>query len=130
MKRGQYAYKVLDNREDKNYLRILEKVDKNHFRVEDSSYMRFIVNKKELIFPEMSSVCVSEVLLGRLSRGLCMSITHPVTPRYKSILKKQPSLIRFYTLMKSYEVVFTIKSITETVLCREKVVKIVVDSRV
>lgn len=130
MKKGQYAYRASDKKENKDYLRILEKVDKNHFRVEDSSYMRFIVHKKELIFPEMSSVCVSEVLLGRLSRGLCMFITHPITPRYKGILKKQPSLIRFYTLMKSYEVIFTVKSITETVLCREKVVKIVVDSRV
>ena len=84
------------------------------------------------------SLLVSENMIERLKRGSCTTVSHPITTRWESFVKKYKELysknevllVRFHTAFKNYEVTFVVLDAFERMSLGERLVEIIVGQRV
>ena len=85
--------------------------------------------KKDVYVCTQLSLPIDERLLNKLKDGYTIMAQHPSCKKWLSAVNNKPQIIRFYTVSKGLEVVFTMWKALEVKSLGEMVVKIIVDRK-
>lgn len=85
-----------------------------------------ILLKKNCYVCKHRVISIAEKVLERLKSGEQYAIQHPLCERWNSLLKTQPDLITFRTVVKDYRSTFVIESVNKTSSLGEKVIRVVI----
>lgn len=85
-----------------------------------------ILLKKNCYVCKHRVISIAEKVLERLKSGEQYAIQHPLCERWNSLLKTQPDLITFRTVVKDYRSTFVIESVNKMSSLGEKVIRVVI----
>lgn len=114
------------------YMRVVSALGKTvHAEVIGSNTGQlYCLSKKRIRVYRMKNLVVSEDLLYRLKNNTVDKVQHPVNIPWQGIYEEPSELIRFYTLPKGYETIYTVYAVRKSVSLKESVIEIILGERV
>ena len=130
MKVGQIIKNKLHvlGKEDQ-YMRITDVLGESRYEVQyqEKPTERHIIDKKSVIAPVVVSLSISEEMFFALKKGIRTKVSHVVSERWMAAITKKPDLIRFYTMARHYEGIFSIKTAIKRKSIGEDIVEITIN---
>lgn len=114
------------------YMRITEVLGEGMYEVQyqNKPGEHHVIHRKTVTAPIVLSLAISEEMLFALKKANKDKVSHIATERWMTAYKKKVDLIRFYTMAKHYEGIFSIKNVTQRKSIGENIVEITVEERI
>lgn len=86
--------------------------------------------KSNVYVCSMYSLVVSEPVLKRLQEGLMSHVQHPQDTKWNRVVDNKPELVRFYSKVKGYEVIFKLWNAYKTHVLGDDVVYVYLNEKI